>query len=306
MTRELGSPTPHPERGGRSCPDAPRVEPTRRRPQPRSEAGMDQGPLGTRPDADYAGERVWLDLIGDAAMSIGKKASLRRAWRDGVAVGQVLTMWAMLSAASVPASPGPLPTVQRAVATVIAIFRSDDGVRATRPATTPAERRAEIRRVAEGLFDFDEVAQRALWRHWTERTPNERAEFVQLLKALLQRTYVGKIETYSGESITFVGERVEGSAATVMSRIVNKKTKETTALDYRLHMKDGRWLVYDVVIDGVSFITNYRSQFDRMIRHSSYEAMIQQLRLNVGNDSQGAVSASPRTGATQKPRVPAP
>jgi phospholipid transport system substrate-binding protein len=211
----------------------------------------------------------------------------------------------MLAAAPVAASPDPLPTVQRVVASVIALVRSPEptvGRSADRTMTGP-ERRAEIQRIAEQLFDFDEVGRRALWRHWAERTPQERAEFVQLFKALLARTYIRKIEMYSGETITFVGERIDGTAATVMSRIVNGKTREATALDYRLHVKAGRWLVYDVVIDGVSFVSNYRSQFDRMIRESGYPAMVQQLRLNVDQES-GAVSASPQTGAGQRLHTP--
>jgi phospholipid transport system substrate-binding protein len=168
---------------------------------------------------------------------------------------------------------------------------------------TAVERRAEIQRIAEQLFDFDEVGRRALWRHWAERTPDERAEFVRLFKVLLARTYIGKIEMYSGETITFVGERIDGTAATVMSRIANGKTRKTTALDYRLHVRAGRWLVDDVVIDGVSFVSNYRSQFDRMIRESGYEATVQQLRLNVDQESDG-VSALPHTGADQKLRTP--
>jgi phospholipid transport system substrate-binding protein len=211
----------------------------------------------------------------------------------------------MLAVAPVAASPDPLPTVQRAVASVIALVRSPEptvGRSADRTMTEP-ERRAEIQRIAEQLFDFDEVGCRALWRHWAERTPEERAEFVQLFKALLARTYIGKIEMYAGEKITFVGERIDGTAATVRSRIVNKKTKEATALDYRLHVKAGRWLVYDVVIDGVSFVSNYRSQFDRMIRESGYAAMVQQLRLNVDQEGD-AVLASPHTGAGQRLHIP--
>jgi ABC-type transporter MlaC component len=142
----------------------------------------------------------------------------------------------MLAAAPLAASPDPLPTVKSAVASVIALVRSPEPTvrRSADRTMTAVERRAEIRRIAEQLFDFDEVGCRALWRHWAERTSDERAEFVRLFKALLARTYIGKIEMYSGETITFVGERIDGTAATVMSRVVNGKTRETTALDYRV------------------------------------------------------------------------
>jgi len=211
----------------------------------------------------------------------------------------------MLAAVPLAAPHDPLPTVQRAVASVIALVRPPEPTarRSADRTMTAVERRAEIQRIAEELFDFDEIGRRTLWRHWAERTPDERAEFVRLFKVLLARTYIGKIEMYSGEPITFVGERIDGTAATVMSRIANGKTRETTALDYRLHLRAGRWLVDDVVIDGVSFVSNYRSQFDQMIRESGYEATVQQLRLNVDQESDG-VSASPHTGAGQKLRTP--
>jgi phospholipid transport system substrate-binding protein len=224
------------------------------------------------------------------------------------ALGKALAIWVILTAAAVPAAT-PLETVEGAVTSVVSILRSPDVAgRPGRPAagTTAADRRAaQIRQLAERLFDVDEVAHRALWRHWAARTPAERAEFVRLFKTLLERTYIGKIESYSGQKIIFVGQRVDGNTATVMSRIVSEKARDATSLDYRLHVKAGRWQVYDLLIDGVSFVASYRSQFDRLIRQSSYDAVVQQLRESM--DGQGeAVSASPsaRTGRQSRPHAP--
>ena len=220
----------------------------------------------------------------------------------------LLTSWLVLTAATslTPSPPSPSKTVEQAVTNVLSTLRSTsttDRLRAALKRSTLADvRRGDIRRIAQNLFDSDEVARRALGRHWTARTPAERAEFVRLFTGLLERTYIGKIEMYSGENIVFVGEQVDGDMATVQSRIVSPTARGTTALDYRLHLKEKRWQVYDILIDRVSFVANYRSQFDRIIRESSYDAMIQQLRLNVDGPDQ-TTSASPRGDADSPPRV---
>lgn len=218
----------------------------------------------------------------------------------------LLASWLMLAAAASPTSltpSSPSTTVEQAVTGVLKTLRTTsttDRLKAAFKRTTLADvRRAEIRRIAQNLFDFDEVARRVLGRHSTAGTPEERAEFTRLFTTLLERTYLGKIEMYAGENISFVGEQINGDAATVLSRVVNPKNRTTTALDYRLHLKEGRWRVYDILIDRVSFVSNYRSQFDRIIQDSSYGSMLQQLRLNVDGPGQAA-SASPR-GDTDSP-----
>jgi len=140
-----------------------------------------------------------------------------------------------------------------------------------------ADRRGEVRRLARDLFDFDEISRRALSRHWATRTPDEQAEFVALFSDLLERSYMNRIEAYAGEKITFTGEALDGSFATVRSRVVTQRRSET-ALDYRMHVRDGRWQVYDMLIDGVSFVSTYRSQFDRVIQAESYGSLVDRLR----------------------------
>ncbi len=142
---------------------------------------------------------------------------------------------------------------------------------------SPEKGRLEIRRIASELFDFEEVARRALSRHWANRTKQEQTEFVSLFTDLLERSYVGKIESYSGETIVYTGETVDGDYATVRSRIITTRRIETT-LDYRLYRTRGRCKVYDVLVDGVSFVSTYRSQFDRVIQAESYGALVERLR----------------------------
>ena len=138
-------------------------------------------------------------------------------------------------------------------------------------------RRAALRTAAEPVFDWREMASRTLAIHWQARTEAERAEFTRLFSDLIERAYVTKVERYSGEAVKFVGDRAEGSLAVVQTRLVPAKGPEVP-IDYRLIEKDGRWRVYDVVIEGVSMVSNYRTQFDRVIRSSSYAELVKRLK----------------------------
>jgi phospholipid transport system substrate-binding protein len=140
------------------------------------------------------------------------------------------------------------------------------------------ERRAAIRKIAQETFDFREISQRSLARHWQARTPAERDEFIELFADLLERSYIGQIEQYSGgEKILYVSETVEGDVAQVRTKLVTKQSTEIP-VDYRLHRRADTWLVYDVAIEGVSLVSNYRAQFDRIIRSSSYKGLAEKLK----------------------------
>lgn len=149
-----------------------------------------------------------------------------------------------------------------------------------RAATTPAmteQRRAELRRAADALFDFTEMGRRALGRHWTDRTPAERQEFVALFTDLIARSYIGKIDQYAGESITYTAERIDGDEASVQSRVITAKGSQIP-VEYRLHRVDDGWSAYDVFVENVSLVGTYRSQFDRIIRTDSFAGLLQRLR----------------------------
>jgi phospholipid transport system substrate-binding protein len=144
-------------------------------------------------------------------------------------------------------------------------------------AMPPADKRAAVRKIAEEVFDLTETAKRALGRHWQGRTPAQQEEFVQVFADLLERTYVSKIDLYGGEQLHFTGEAVDGAFATVRGKLITKQRSEVP-LEARLHQRDGRWLVYDVVIESVSLVGNYRSQFDRIIRTTSFEELLKRLK----------------------------
>jgi phospholipid transport system substrate-binding protein len=139
------------------------------------------------------------------------------------------------------------------------------------------ERRRSVRRIANEIFDFGETAKRSLGRHWGARTPAEREEFVQLFADLLERSYISKIELFNGERVTYIGETIDGDIATVRTRLVTKQATEIP-VDYRMLKRDERWLVYDVIIEGVSLVANYRTQFNKIIQTSSYPDLIKKMK----------------------------
>jgi len=140
-----------------------------------------------------------------------------------------------------------------------------------------AQRRQMLRTTISRIFDFTEMAQRSLATHWKERTPDERKEFVSLFQTLLENSYAGKIEGYHNEKIVYLGESVDGDHAEVKSKVIAPKGDEYS-LDYRLMAKGGKWMVYDVVIEGVSLVSNYRGQFNRIINNQGYPELLKKLR----------------------------
>jgi phospholipid transport system substrate-binding protein len=138
-------------------------------------------------------------------------------------------------------------------------------------------RRTDLRRAADTLFDFPDMARRALGRHWTDRSAAEREEFTRLFTDLIARTYIGKIDRYAGESIAYVGERVDGEEASVRSQVVTAKGSQIP-VEYRMHRANDVWSAYDVLIENVSLVGTYRSQFDRIIKAESFASLLRRLR----------------------------
>ena len=139
------------------------------------------------------------------------------------------------------------------------------------------ERAAAVRKIANEIFDFGETARRSLGRHWQARTAAEQTEFVELFSDLLERSYLSKIELYGGEKIQYTGDKIEGDQASVMSKLLTKTNTEVP-IEYRMLKKGERWLVYDVIIEGVSLVSNYRTQFNKIIQTSSYQELLKKMK----------------------------
>jgi phospholipid transport system substrate-binding protein len=172
------------------------------------------------------------------------------------------------------------------------------------------ERRRIIRAAAGEIFDFPEISRRSLAVHWQARTPAERQQFVGLFGDMLEYSYISKIESYSGETIQYVGETIDGTQAVVRTRIVSKQGT-ATPVDYRMLVQDGRWRAYDVTIEGVSLVANYRAQFNSIIQRSGYPDLVSKLKakqderpgarqIKTGEDA-GAAGGPPAANVRQSP-----
>jgi len=160
-----------------------------------------------------------------------------------------------------------------------------------RAADKVEERRDVIRKAANEVFNFEETAKRALGPHWTQRTAAERKEFVALFTDLLERSYVSRIEQYGGEKVTYVGDQMTGDQAVAKTKIVGKTGNEIP-VDYRMQKEGDRWRVYDVTIEGVSLVSNYRTQFNKIVQTESYQALVDKLKAR--GTGEAAASPTPR------------
>ena len=173
----------------------------------------------------------------------------------------------------------PTDQVKRTVDKVIEILKNKE---LKRPANEK-KRKTEIRKAVSERFDFEEMAKRALAIHWQKRTPEERKEFVPLFTDLLERSYIRKIERYTDERILYTGEKIQVDNAVVDTKVISRQNVETP-IRYKVLNENGNWMVYDVVIEGVSLVNNYRNQFNRIIREDSYKELVRKLKSKEGGD----------------------
>lgn len=144
---------------------------------------------------------------------------------------------------------------------------------------TLKQRREEIFSILDKYFNFVEMARRSLGRPWKDQTPEKREEFVRLFKQLLFNTYVDRVEGYTGsqEKILYSGEKIQGDYAMVQTKIAGYKASDV-AVDYRMRIDGADWKVYDVIVEGVSFIDNYREQFNAILANESFDGLLNKLR----------------------------
>jgi len=166
----------------------------------------------------------------------------------------------------------PTTAVKAMVDEVVSILKKEE---LKGPAQTQ-ERRTLLEHAVGQSLDYGEMAKRTLALHWRKRTPSEQKEFVYIFHTFLSKTYAKRLETYSNEAVEYNKVRLKDSYAEVQTKVASAKTE--LSLDYRLVRKADRWWIYDIVINGVSLIRNYRGQFDRVIRKTSYGELVTKLR----------------------------
>jgi|SRR3989339_188432 len=180
---------------------------------------------------------------------------------------------------SCAAPPDPVVFIKEAVDEIILILQDEKLAAPSRR----AERKKRVVTIVEKKFDFREMSMRALAKHWRERTPEEQDRFVFLFKKLLENTYIAKIETYSGEKVVFKKTAMQGNKTIVYSVLV-RKTLETP-VNYKLKSNDDHWMVYDVEVEGVSLVNNYRTQFASILSKEMFAGLIAKLEDKVGKEA---------------------
>lgn len=205
----------------------------------------------------------------------------------------------LLTARGAEAGP-PTDQLRRAVDLVLKILADPE----LKKEAKTAERRRLIFTVADEIFDFGEISQRSLARHWQARTPAERTEFIGLFGDLLEHAYVSKLENYSGETIRYVGETVDGDLAVVRTLIVTKQGTEIP-VDYRMVQKGTRWRAYDVTLEGVSLVANYRAQFNTIVQRSGYADLVAKLKAKQA-ERPGSREVGRHGDTAEKPAAPGP
>jgi phospholipid transport system substrate-binding protein len=190
---------------------------------------------------------------------------------------RILTPLFLIGAIAAPVlAADPLEEIKQTTNKILSIVTDP----ALKTPSKAAEKEKLIRQAVDERFDWEEMARRSLATHWAKRTPEERKEFVPLFSDLLERTYMKKVQDYSGEKVLYEGETRDQDYAAVKVKIVTKKNKDIP-VEYRLKKEGNKWLIYDVSIEGVSLVNNYRIQFNSIILQSSYENLVKRLREKV-------------------------
>lgn len=189
---------------------------------------------------------------------------------------------------------GPTETLKEPIEEVMALLKDP---KYKDPGTKEAQRE-EIRKITYDIFDFTEISARALSRNWRLFTPQEKQEFRDVFAELLSNTYIGKIQSeYQDEKVVFTGELVDeaNGKATVSSEIVRESV--SVPVQYSLSNRTGAWRIYDVIVEGVSLVKNYRSQFDEILMQSKPRDLIQRLKDKVAETSDGKEKNAASTGS---------
>ena len=172
----------------------------------------------------------------------------------------------------------PLDRIRETVSEVLAVLE-DETLQSPQNQTL---RREKLRQAVYRRFGFEEMARRSLGRHWRDLNAEQRQEFVGLFSDLLERSYVGKIEgSGAGSQVDYPRETIDEEGFASVLSLITSRLGSQIDVEYRLLQRDGdtAWEVYDVVIEGVSLINNYRTQFNNVIHRTSYDGLVKQLRL---------------------------
>jgi phospholipid transport system substrate-binding protein len=175
---------------------------------------------------------------------------------------------ALAISAQAYAETSPVQTVHESVDAILALLKDET--------LEQDERRAKIRAHINARFDFDAMSQRTLATNWKKATKQEKEKFIDLFSQLIENTYIGKIEAYTNEKVEYPGEKVKGNKALVETLII--AASADIPVDYKLYKKGDTWWVYDVIIEGVSLISNYRSSYQEIVKKEGFDGLLAKMQ----------------------------
>lgn len=171
------------------------------------------------------------------------------------------------------AETSPKAEIQRTIDSIISVVEASPGD------DKKLARRGKLREIINPKFDFDEMSRRSLGANWNTITPAEQADFTTVFSELLARTYLSKIETVKTGMVKVESENIESSKAVVKTVVLSKG--DTFPIDYKLMLENGQWRVYDVVIENIGLVANYRNEFSGIIRKDKFPGLMERLRKKV-------------------------
>jgi phospholipid transport system substrate-binding protein len=192
--------------------------------------------------------------------------------KNTIVVALLATGWFALSPPSLRAGV-PTEQVRQTADRVLSVLQDSR----LKSADKQKERREQLRQIIGSRFDFAEMAKRSLGSNWQKVNAEEQRQFVELFTELLEKSYADQIESYDGEKIVYGRENVSQEQADVDTKIVTKKG-EQISVNYKLRSADGDWKVYDVVIENISLVNNFRSQFSRILSNTSFAELLKRLQ----------------------------
>lgn len=181
---------------------------------------------------------------------------------------------------SASASPGPMMQMEKAVDDILVIMQD----KSLEQPEFKQERRSRIVAIVKRNFDFKEMSRRTLARYWKTLSAKEQDDFVGLFTKLLEKTYIDRVDTYSDEKVVFKKETIKGKKALVYSDFI--KDNKEIPVNYKLKNNKGQWMVYDVIVEGVSFIRNYRTQFQSIIEKEKYAGLVTRMEEKVKSNEE--------------------
>jgi phospholipid transport system substrate-binding protein len=217
---------------------------------------------------------IWAIVSSAAQASPAKKTATKAS--PAKAEGQEAEEPAALAPSLPPPGTSPMADLKKSNAALKKLFQK------SAPSWSPEHdaKRSEMRKIVSGFLDFEELAHRALARHWDGINPKQRTEFVGVLRDLIERNYIKQVHGQPNYELRFRKEAITDGEATVNATLDSSTDgkKVTVEMEYKLLFKSGKWLVYDVVTDEQSMLENYRAEFNKIITKESFDALLKRMK----------------------------